>query len=379
MTVRGGTTNGDGGEREGWRDDERREQRDGERQDERDGERRGECDDERREQRDGTRERPLLRLYPDPGEHVALKGLYLSRRFGPPQDGARSFVYTSFITSLDGRIAVPDPRTLRRIVPPEIANARDWRLFQEVAASADALVVSGQYVRRRSRPVSSRSFPLSTAPEYADLLAWRAARGLPPQPAIVIVTASLDLPPLDALAASGRKVYVATGGAANAGAIARIEAEGVRVLRAGAGARVEGGRLVEVLAHEGHMNVAMVSGGQVLEALVVDGVLDRLYLTLACRLLGGLAFDTLFTGPALPSAARFKLAALHYDADGDGAGADDAGADRAGADDAGGDDAGGERDESGADDEPGAAVERGAAVEQLFAVLDRSRSTPVGT
>jgi hypothetical protein len=53
-----------------------------------------------------------------------------------------------------------------------------------------------------------------------------------------------------------------------------------------------------------------------LHALIVDNALDRLYLTLACRMLGGLSFDTLLTGPALAQPASFALKALHYDLNG---------------------------------------------------------------
>lgn len=256
----------------------------------------------------------LLRLFPTPGERVPLHGLYLSERFGPPSRRSKSFVYTNFITSLDGRISLPDPQTMRRAVPRAIANARDWRLFQELAARADALVISASHVRAHSAGVSARSFPVSANPEYEDLLQWRRAQGLSPQPAIVIVTTSLALPPLGGLAASGRRVYVATGRAADPRKAAAVESQGVRVLRVGSGARVEGGRLVEALAREGHGNVAVIGGGQVLQALVVDDVLDRLYLTLSFRLLGGLSFDTLLTGPMLELPTAFELAALHYDA-----------------------------------------------------------------
>ena len=257
----------------------------------------------------------MLRIFPGPAEPVPLQGLYLSERFRPAGQPSEPFVYTNFIASLDGRISLPEPRTTKRAVPPAIANVRDWRLFQELAACADALVVSGPYVRDLPNGASGERFPVSAKPEYADLLEWRRMRGLQPQPAAVIVTASLELPPLDALAESGRSVYVATGGAADPRRIARVESEGVRVLRVGDGTRVAGGRLIEALAQEGLWNIAMISGGEVLHALIVDDVLDRLYLTLACRMLGGLAFDTLLTGPVLEPAARFKLKALHYDAD----------------------------------------------------------------
>ena len=131
---------------------------------------------------------------------------------------------------------------------------------------------------------------------------------------------------------SGRAVYVATGEAADPQRIATLESQGARVLRVGSGARVEGGKLVEALARDSHWNIAMIGGGEVLNALIVDDALDRLYLTLACRIVGGASFDTLLTGPVLERAAGFRLKALHYDAEGSD----------------------------------------GSGVEQLFAILDRS-------
>ena len=215
----------------------------------------------------------VLRLFPGPPEPVELHGLYLRKPLRPTAVGAKPFVYTNFIASLDGRISLPDPQTAKRTVPSAIANARDWRLFQELAACADSLVMSGRYVRDLPRGVSATSFPVSVKPEHGDLLQWRLAHGLAPLPAIVIVTASLELPSLVPLVESGRPVYVATGNAADPLEVARIEADGVRVLRVGGGARAEGGRLIERSAQEQHRTIAMLGGGEVLHALVVDDVL----------------------------------------------------------------------------------------------------------
>ncbi len=276
----------------------------------------------------------LLRLFPTPAAPVPLHGLYSSERFAPPTQRSASFVYANFIASLDGRISLPDPRTSKRAAPPAITNRRDWRLFQELAACADALLTSGRHVRDLANGVSPQSFPVSTKPEYADLVRARVTRGLPAQPAVVIVTASLELPPLLELTDAGRAVYVATGSAADPQRVAHIESQGARVLTVGNGPRVEGGKLIEALAREAHRNIALIGGGEILETLIADDALDRLYLTVACRILGGLAFDTLMTGPALEHAAKFTLKALHYDA------------------------AGEERD-----------------VEQLFAIFDRGRAS----
>jgi len=50
-------------------------------------------------------------------------------------------------TQLDGRIAVPHPTRPGLTVPETIANDRDWRLFQELAAQADLIISSGRYLR----------------------------------------------------------------------------------------------------------------------------------------------------------------------------------------------------------------------------------------
>ncbi len=264
----------------------------------------------------GAEDDRLLRIFPGPAVHVPLRGLYLTERYGPPASGSEAFVYANFIASLDGRISFPNPSRERLDVPRAIANPRDFRLFQELAARADVLVTTGRYVRALPHGVSTHSFPLSMKPEYADLHHWRRARGLAPQPALAIVTATLELPSLEALVASGRTVYVATGRAADTRRTARMESEGARVLRVGEGRRVEGGALVEALSREGHRTIAMIGGGEILRALLVDDALDRLYLTVACRVLGGASFDTLLTGPALEPPACFELGALHYDAAG---------------------------------------------------------------
>lgn len=56
-----------------------------------------------------------------------------------------------------------------------------------------------------------------------------------------------------------------------------------------------------------------VAGPQVLHALLADQVLDRLYVTLAGRLLGGTEFDTHCMGPMLEPAPKLHLTHLYLD------------------------------------------------------------------
>lgn len=257
---------------------------------------------------------PVLRLFPSPAWPVSLRGLYLDDSLRPSGTPARPFVYVSFIASLDGRISLPDPETKNRKVPRAIANPRDWRLVQELAASADVLVTSGRYIRDLAAGVAQDNLPVSDKPDFADLLAWRRARGLVPQPAVAIVTGSLDVPIPEGLLRSGRAIYIATGAAADDSRVKSLGAQGVRVLKAGVGSRVEGRALIAALAKEGFGNIFMTAGSVLLNTLLAAGALNRLYLTQACRVLGGRTFETLHTGEELNPPADFKLHSLCYDA-----------------------------------------------------------------
>jgi riboflavin biosynthesis pyrimidine reductase len=262
-------------------------------------------------------QKPILRLFPGSAATTSLHGLYLDEPLRPAGTPTRPFVYASFIASLDGRISLPDPETKVRRPPRAITNPRDWRLVQELAASADVLVTSGRYIRDLAAGVAQAGLPVSEKSEFADLHEWRRARGLTPQPAVAIVTDSLDLPIPEALLDSGRPIYVATGTATDTSPIKTLTARGVRVLRCGGGTRIEGRALVAVLAREGFGNIDMTAGAELLNTLLADRAFDRLYLTQACRILGGLSFDTLLKGRPLDPPADFKLRSLCYDA-GDG-------------------------------------------------------------
>lgn len=262
----------------------------------------------------GDSDHRLLRLFPGSIEPVSLRGLYLGDNLRPSGGASQAFVYASFIASLDGRISLPDPETRTRKVPGATANPRDWRLFQELAASADVLVTSGRYIRDLSVGNAQASLPVSDKPEFTDLVEWRLSRGLAPQPAVAIVTASLNLPIPEALLQSGRPIYILTGAGADRRHVEAATSRGARVLAAGEGLRVQGKRLVAALLQEGFANIDMVAGAELLNTLLADDVLDRLYLTQACRILGGLSFDTLLKGRQLDPPASFKLRALFYDA-----------------------------------------------------------------
>ena len=257
----------------------------------------------------------VIQLYPQMQHELKLKGLYLQPLADVAGEAGSPLVYTNYITSLDGRIAIDHPVSGERGVPEHITNPRDWRLYQELAACADVLLVSARYLRELSEDKAQATMPVSDDPAFADLHQWRQQQGLAPQPAVVVLSSSLDLPLSQLQALQHRRIYVATGAksTASAGRVDQIEQCGAQMLYSGETSRVEGRRLVELLAAEGFRNIYSIAGPGVLETLLRARVLDRIYLTQVHRLIGGVSYDTLFEGHLLDPPADFSLHTLYYD------------------------------------------------------------------
>lgn len=255
----------------------------------------------------------LQQLFPKAEANVPLKGLYLRDNLLDKGTAEQPFVYSNYIVSLDGRIAMEHPETGHYGPPKSITNPRDWRLFQELAAQADVIVVSGRYLRELAQGSAQAALPVSTSPGYEDLSAWRVEQGLSPQPTIATVSASLDLPYAEVFP-SERQGIVLTGEEADSDKAEAIEEAGGKVLRTNPGRYVEGAALVRALGDQGCKRIYAVGGPVILETVMATRKLDRLYLTHAQRVLGGKPYDSILEGGALNPAADFHLHSLYYDA-----------------------------------------------------------------
>jgi riboflavin biosynthesis pyrimidine reductase len=237
---------------------------------------------------------------------------------GHPDADTVPFVYTNFVSSLDGRIAIENPRAGRRTAPPAITNPRDWRLFQELAARADALIVSAAFVRGLSTSRAHDKLPVGLDPAFDDLHAWRREQGMPAQPALVILSRTLDQSLAERCLALGRRIHFAVGNEAPLANRSALEAIGARILIAGHGQLVEGRALLEALGREGFRRIYSMAGPRVLHSLLKDRALHRLYLTHSHRLLGGASFDTLVEGELLEPPASFVPRSIYLDPGVDG-------------------------------------------------------------
>ena len=255
----------------------------------------------------------ILQLYPTPAREVSLEGLYLGHELrGQQETLGRPFVYTNYVVSLDGRIAIPRPTGQGMMVPQETANDRDWRLFQELAVQADCVISSGRYLRDYAEGKAQEILRVYGEPRFADLGRWRAAQGLSPYPDLAVISGSLDFPIPPFLTQEGRKVVVITHEAADETRAARLEQEGAQVIRAGQ-SDVGGRPAIAALGELGYGTIYMATGPRVHHLLLADDALDRLYTTVAHRLLGGQPFSSLVEGDLLRPAIGLQLQALYFD------------------------------------------------------------------
>lgn len=258
--------------------------------------------------------RTLLRLYPPPSADIALEGLYLGldlHRLGTPQS---PFVYANFLTSLDGRIALEDAQG-QTYLPKSLTTPADFRLFLELHAQADCLITHGGYLRALADKRLGNILQVGAHESGQDLPTWRAAHGLQPQPAVIIASASLDFPMPDSLRAHGQTCLIATGAKADPARITYWQDQGYPVLIAGQGAQVEGGSLTRLLGERGYRTIYLIAGPSMLDTMLRDGKLSRLFHTTTHQLMGGTAFRTLLPGAELGSAGHLKLQSLYYDPD----------------------------------------------------------------
>lgn len=262
----------------------------------------------------------LLRLYPGPVEEATLTGLYLAQDLSSLGSAARPFIYADFVCSLDGRIAVRDPATGASHIPTALRSDSDFRLLLELMAQADCVITHGGYLRAIAAGALDDILQVGTNEAGRDLAGWRKAHGLSPQPAIIVASASLDFPMPPSPARHGQRVLIATGAATPAEKVQRWQALGHEVVIAGANRSVEGAALTRAIGERGFRSAFLLAGPRMLETMLRDGMLSRLYLTLAHCLVGSEGFHTLIAGPELGPAGRLHLAALYQETAADGSG-----------------------------------------------------------
>ncbi len=253
----------------------------------------------------------IYRLFPDSGRasDISLEGLYLRLNLHHEASEGEVLIYSNYVASIDGRISRYNPTTDNDEVPNSLANERDWRLYQELAAQSDVLVTSARYFRQLASGTAQEMLPVGH--KYQDLMAWRIQQRLKKQPAVAILSRTLEIP-LDAIELlQERQIYVFTSDTASTDKRALLETYGVKVISAGE-TGVEGIRLREGLIDCGFKSAYMIAGPEVHGTLIAAGVLNRMFLTTRFTFLGNEHTHGLCEG-GLSVPPEMNLQALYRD------------------------------------------------------------------
>lgn len=212
----------------------------------------------------------------------------LSLRLGERAPAGRALTVANFVSSVDGRASLQGRSG-------GLGDDGDKAVFRALRRASDAVLVgtgtlgAEHYGRIVADPGARRA---------------REARGLPPEPLAVTLTRSGHLPlQIPLFAEPEARVIVFSGADVDLGD-ARAQVEVVRL---------EGDALsfAAALAHlrrEHGVRLALCEGGPaVLGALLREGVLDQLCLSLAAKLAGGGYAPAITSGPELPEPADARL------------------------------------------------------------------------
>jgi riboflavin-specific deaminase-like protein len=225
----------------------------------------------------------MEQLFPTTESSIAIEDVYRDLIFPePPED--RPYTLLNFVATLDGQTTLGDTGA------SQIGSKVDHRLMKRLRTVADGLLHGAGTVRFDNfRPVVP-----------ADLVGERLERGLAEQPLGAVVTASGNIEP-SLRYFSGRAPVVLTIGARAASVQARLGAR-AEVVGVGDDA-VDLRASMGLLRRRFGVRVLLCEGGpHLVHDLIVAGLVDELFLTLApklgsesdaLRLLAGPRFDPL--------------------------------------------------------------------------------------
>lgn len=228
------------------------------------------------------------RLLPEPATVTAAEAV---RSVNPTADarGARPHVALNMVCTADGRATIAGRTSL-------ISNRADRELFHQLRTRFDAVMIGAGTARVEHYERIVRD---------PDLRAQRERNGLSADPLAIIVSGRLDLP-LDAVPLLGdpdSTVAILTASERQIdGAAAPLH-----YLRANGEALDLARMLAELQTGLGVRTVLCEGGPTLNAALLAEGLVDELFLSLSPKLVGGLAPLTIVEGAALPEPVDMEL------------------------------------------------------------------------
>ena len=124
---------------------------------------------------------------------------------------------------------------------------------------------------------------------------------------------SLDFPWHESLDASGQSVHIVTGAKSKSSVKETWMEQGHDVKTFGSETNVDVGMLMEFLQKQGYRSVYLVAGPQLLQDLLVHNYLDRFFMTMCHKFLGGEDFKSVIPKNVLGKKGHMVLRSLYMD------------------------------------------------------------------
>lgn len=208
-----------------------------------------------------------------------------------PDNGTAPVVRSNFVSTLDGSVQGLDGRS------GSINTESDHEVFALLRALSDVVLVGAGTIRDEGyRAVELEPWQRSI----------RSVEGLSPFPTLVVVTRSLHLDPAFVSAPTEHgPVIVVTCGDHEPEVIEPFQAAGAEIVQV-PGPSVDLGWTLETLAARGSRRILTEGGPSLHRDLLASGSVDRLSLTLAPSIVGGVGHRST-SGAALGERADFDL------------------------------------------------------------------------
>jgi riboflavin biosynthesis pyrimidine reductase len=229
----------------------------------------------------------LRRLHPDPAT-VDSAELLGDLRLGERAHADRPWTVTNFATTADGRATI-DGRS------GPIGDDGDMEIFRRLRTQVDALLIGTRTlaIERYGRAV-----------RRPELQAVREALGLAPEPLVATVSRGGELPldiPLFQEPEANVVVFVPSG-TAQPDCPARVT-----LVRLDPAELTLTTALRHLRTEHGVRSLLCEGGPTLMGALLHEGLVDELFLTLAPQLAGGGSGPTISSGPSLAEPAALEL------------------------------------------------------------------------
>jgi riboflavin biosynthesis pyrimidine reductase len=250
---------------------------------------------------------PLEVLYESDGLTAVDLPAALRRLHGGPIGFREPCLYSNFVSTIDGVVAIPSVRRSNALIAD--GSEGDRLVMGLLRAFADTVLIGARTLASSPKGtwLPERVYPPATE-DFAEL---RRRIGRAEKPEVAILTGHGSIDPSHPVLASGAVVLTSDAGAV------RLEGalpEAARVVTLGEDTTIDPRRVVDALLERGHRTILCEAGPHTHGDLLTQGLVDELFLTISPLLAGDRGHMSRFglaeAADLMPPGARGELVGI---------------------------------------------------------------------